>query len=222
MAYFPTRDQTHATSSESRVLTTGPQDVVVVLSLSHVQLSCDFMDCSLPGSSVNGILQARILEWVANSFSRASSRPRDKIWVSFIAGISSITESPGKPCINIQGLYIHTHMYICVCVYDVLWEIGSYDDEVWEVPQSAFWKLRRASWCSSPSSSPSAKDQYPSWKTEQFLSYSIFCSIQASDRLDEIHSYWGGQSDSLSLSDKMLFCITFIQKYPCRPTQNNV
>ena len=34
---------------------------------------CDPMGCSLPGSSVHGILQARILEWVANSFSRGSS-----------------------------------------------------------------------------------------------------------------------------------------------------
>ena len=36
------------------------------------------MDCSLPGSSVHGILQARILEWVAISYSRGSSRPRDQ------------------------------------------------------------------------------------------------------------------------------------------------
>ena len=43
---------------------------------------CDPMDCSLPGSSVHGILQARILEWVAISFSRGSSRPRDRTWVS--------------------------------------------------------------------------------------------------------------------------------------------
>ena len=35
------------------------------------------VDCSLPGSSVHGILQARLLEWVAISFSRGSSRPRD-------------------------------------------------------------------------------------------------------------------------------------------------
>ena len=34
---------------------------------------CDPMDCSLPGSSLHGILQARVLEWVAISFSRASS-----------------------------------------------------------------------------------------------------------------------------------------------------
>ena len=38
---------------------------------------CDPMDCSLPGSSVHGILQARILEWVAGSFSGGSSRSRD-------------------------------------------------------------------------------------------------------------------------------------------------
>ena len=34
---------------------------------------CDLMDCSLPGSSIRGILQARILEWVATPFSRGSS-----------------------------------------------------------------------------------------------------------------------------------------------------
>ena len=44
------------------------------------------MDCCLPGSSVHGILQARILEWVAIPFSRGSSRPKDWSWVSCIAG----------------------------------------------------------------------------------------------------------------------------------------
>ena len=47
---------------------------------------CDPVDCSPPGSSVHGILQARILEWVAISFSRGSSRPRDWTQVSCIAG----------------------------------------------------------------------------------------------------------------------------------------
>ena len=46
---------------------------------------CDAMDCSPPVSSVHGILQARILEWVAISFSRGSSQPRDT-QVSCIAG----------------------------------------------------------------------------------------------------------------------------------------
>ena len=47
---------------------------------------CDPMDCSPRGSSVLGILQARILEWVAISFSRGSSQPRDRTQVSCIAG----------------------------------------------------------------------------------------------------------------------------------------
>ena len=45
---------------------------------------CDCMDCSLPGSSVHGIPQARILEWVAISFSRGISQPRDRTQVSCI------------------------------------------------------------------------------------------------------------------------------------------
>ena len=44
------------------------------------------MDCSLAGSYVHGILQARIVEWIAISFSRGS-RPRDQTWVSHIRGI---------------------------------------------------------------------------------------------------------------------------------------
>ena len=47
---------------------------------------CDPMDCSLPASSVCGIFQARVLEWVAISFSRRSSQARDRTRVSCIAG----------------------------------------------------------------------------------------------------------------------------------------
>ena len=42
---------------------------------------CDPMDCSLPGSSIHGIFQARVLEWVAIFFSRGSSQPRDRTQV---------------------------------------------------------------------------------------------------------------------------------------------
>ena len=48
---------------------------------------CNPVDCSLPGSSVHGIFQVRILEWVAISFSRRNSQPR---WIF-------TTEPPGKP-----------------------------------------------------------------------------------------------------------------------------
>ena len=57
----------------------------VLVSWSCVTL-CDPMDCSLLGSSVHGILQARILGWVAIPFTRGSSRHRDQIRVSCITG----------------------------------------------------------------------------------------------------------------------------------------
>ena len=58
-------------------------EILVVQSGSTL---CDPMDCSLPHSSVHGIFQARVLEWVAISFSSGSSRPRDQIQVSCIVG----------------------------------------------------------------------------------------------------------------------------------------
>ena len=61
---------------------------------------CDHMDGSTPGSSVHGILQARILEWVAISYSRGSSRPRDKpvsLMFLVLAGRLVTIVPPGKP-----------------------------------------------------------------------------------------------------------------------------
>ena len=54
--------------------------------VSHVQLFFDHIICSPPGSSVHGILQARILEWVAIPFCKGSSWPGDQIQVSCITG----------------------------------------------------------------------------------------------------------------------------------------
>jgi len=67
--------------------------IVIVKSLSRVRIFCTPMDCSLPGSSVHGISQARTLEWVAISFSRGSSHPRDWICVSCLAGGFFTTEA---------------------------------------------------------------------------------------------------------------------------------
>ena len=52
-------------------------DVYVCLGCKSCLTLCESMDCSLPGSSVRGIFQARILEWVAISFSRKSSQSRN-------------------------------------------------------------------------------------------------------------------------------------------------
>ena len=51
---------------------------------------CDPMDCSPLGSSVHGILQARMREWVAISFSRGSSQPRDRTHITYISCIGSL------------------------------------------------------------------------------------------------------------------------------------
>ena len=69
-------------------------------SLQSCPTLCIPMDCSLAGSSIYGILQARILESVAISFSRGSFWPRDQNCISCdfcIAGRFFITEPPGKP-----------------------------------------------------------------------------------------------------------------------------
>ena len=58
---------------------------VCVCAQSHPTL-CNPMDCSPPVSSVHGILQAKVLEWLAISCSRGSSQPMDRTWVSCIAG----------------------------------------------------------------------------------------------------------------------------------------
>ena len=57
---------------------------VVVWLLNYVQLFCNSMDYNLPVSSVHGIFQARILEWVDISFSRGSYWPRDRSYISCI------------------------------------------------------------------------------------------------------------------------------------------
>ena len=49
---------------------------------------CSSMDCSPPGSSAHGIFQARILEWVAISFSRESSQPRDQTRISYVSWLA--------------------------------------------------------------------------------------------------------------------------------------
>ena len=67
---------------------------------------CDLMDCSLPGFSVHGLFQARILEWVAFPFSRGSSWPRDQTHVSHISciGRSLSFHHQGNPSVAAEQL----------------------------------------------------------------------------------------------------------------------
>ena len=65
---------------------------------------CNPMDCSPTGSSVHGILQTRILEWVAIPFSRGSSQPKDWTYISCISRQFFTTEPPRKPMISYTSL----------------------------------------------------------------------------------------------------------------------
>ena len=82
----PPRDWTCISCIAGRLFTTEPPGKP---SESEVAQSCptlcEPMGCSLPGSSVHGIFQAIVLEWIAISFSRGSSQPGDQTWVSCIA-----------------------------------------------------------------------------------------------------------------------------------------
>ena len=69
----------------------------------------DLMDCSPPGFSIHGILQARILEWAAIPFSRGSSRPRDQTQASHVArGLFTVWAT--REALKTQG-----HLLLCVC-----------------------------------------------------------------------------------------------------------
>ena len=68
---------------------------------------CNPMDCSPPGSSFHGILQARILEWGSHPFSRRSSQPRDRTWSSALQADSSLSEPPVKPHRMLEQGLIH-------------------------------------------------------------------------------------------------------------------
>ena len=94
-------------------------DVCVLVTQSCLTL-CHPMDCSPPGSSLHGILQARILEWVAISASRGTS-PRILTCISCIEAVSLQSEPPGKLLVilemgpeNISPLPVGSILYIVV------------------------------------------------------------------------------------------------------------
>ena len=66
---------------------------------------CNPMDCGLPGSSVHGILQTRILEWIAIPFSGGAFWPRDRTQVLFIAGRFFTVWATGKITLSLAPVY---------------------------------------------------------------------------------------------------------------------
>ena len=79
-----------------------PRISFIVCMLSCVWFFYDPVDCSLPGSSVHGILQTWILEWVCHACSRGSSWPRDQPTSPALAGRYFTPEPSGKPEFHLQ------------------------------------------------------------------------------------------------------------------------
>ena len=94
----------------------GTQVFYFALCESEVTQSCltpwDPMDCSLSGSSVHRIFQARVLEWVAISFSRGSSRPRDWTQVSHTVGRRFTVWATGEVFVYIVVIKGHVFIFL--------------------------------------------------------------------------------------------------------------
>ena len=91
------------TETQTNNLLKGRLKKVKLLVVQSCPTLCDPMDCSLPGSSVHGILQARILEWVAIPFSRESSH----------SGIK-----PGSPTLQADSLPSEPKGRLSICISD--------------------------------------------------------------------------------------------------------
>ena len=113
---------------------------------------CDPMDCSLPGFSVHGILQARVLEWFTISFSRGSSQPRDRTWISHIGGRRFnlwATREAHKQSPNLQA-----HDTIIINLKDVLNRRKNKEEKKRQAFWLQSWGKSSSSTCLCPCSPP--------------------------------------------------------------------
>ena len=99
---------------------TQEESEVKVLVAQSCPTLCDPLDCSPPGSSVHGILQARILEWVVISFSRGSFQPRDQTLISYVSCFGSWIWGCKESDMTEQLIHNHHHIYIFFYLY-MLW-----------------------------------------------------------------------------------------------------
>ena len=98
----------HCTTGEAQV------NVLGVLVAQSCLTLCDPVDCGLPGPSVHGILQARVLEWIAIPLSRGSFLPRYRTLVSFIADRFFSIWATGKPRYHENILFNVNYSKICL------------------------------------------------------------------------------------------------------------
>ena len=90
-------------------------DALCVLVTRWCLTLCGPMGDSPPGSSIHGIFQARVLEWIAISFSRGSSWPRDWTWVSCIAGkLFTVWSTREAPTSDVPTYYLMWCTWFCL------------------------------------------------------------------------------------------------------------
>ena len=128
---------------------------------------CSPMDSSLPGSNVHGILQARMLEWVAVPSSRGSSWLRDWIHISCIADRFFTTEPLGKPKINGSDLPAMQETW----VWSLGWE-DPLEKETASHPSILAWRIP---WTKEPGGLQSMGSQRVGhdWATNTFFSFML-------------------------------------------------
>ena len=109
---------------------------------------------SLPSSSFHGISQARILEWVAISFSRGSSWPRDGSWISRIAGKTIYHLShQGSPCLSMKlKVKLLSHIWLFATPWTVAYQVP---------PSMGF--SRQEYWSGLPFPSPVQESEKGKW-----------------------------------------------------------
>ena len=93
------------------------------------------MDCSLSGSCVHGIFQARVLEWIAISFSRGSSQPRNRTRVSCIAGghftVWATREALLRLAMVKANFFSSSHVWMWELDYKESWVLKNWCFELW-------------------------------------------------------------------------------------------
>ena len=186
---------------------------------------CDPMDCSLPGSSVHGIFQAIVLEWVAISFFKGSSRPRDRTQVSHIVDrcftiwatedtctlmsiseLFTIARTWKKPRWPLADEWIRKLWYIYTVEYSVQFSCSVVSDSL--QPH----ELQHAKPpCPSPTpgvhsnSRPSSRWCHPAISSSVIPFSSCLQSLPASESFQMSQLFaWGGQHTGVSASASFL------------------
>ena len=157
---------------------------VVSDSLRPLRL-CDF--ATLPGSSVHGIPQARILKWAAISFSRGSSQPRDSPVSPALVGRFFTTVPPGRPIYDIHEVYIWT---VSLSIYLKLYHKELNCESLGQVQNL---QCGLAGWTNSRADAPIHVLEQSDGKCLSCRGRSAIWSIQAFDWLNEVDSHSGGQ-----------------------------